>query len=246
MIGTPSNERQRRPKIRPEFQMMLDLGCARDEIYEITDEREFRHILGKSIPPSRSAAIEGAPERAPASEHHGPPDNDGCSAQIIAQMTATGIEAPPDRIIADGRIHRFASTPCRKSTTGWYIVHPDPVAPVWSFGDWRLGIKERGEGDPGRVLEPGEIAARKDRLQDLRIKVAADEQRFHAGAAIEARQRWDQCPPATAEHGYLRAKGIDPCDARVDGDSLVIPMRDITGKIWSLQEIAPDGRKHNQ
>lgn len=246
MIDTPPDERPRRPKVCPEFQLMLDLGCTQDEIHEITDEREFGRILRKSIPPSRSAAIEQAPERAPASEHQAPSENDGYSAQIIAQMTATGIEAPPDRIIADGKIHRFASMPGRKSTTGWYTVHSDPVAPVWWFGDWRLGIKERGEGDPGRILEPGEIAARKDRLQDLRTKVAAEEQRFHAGAAIEARQRWDRCPLATAEHGYLRAKAIDPCGARVDGDSLVIPMRDITGKIWSLQEIASDGRKHNQ
>jgi putative DNA primase/helicase len=172
--------------------------------------------------------------------------DDGYSAQIIAQMTAAGIEAPPDQIIADGRVHRFASTPGRNGNTGWYIVHPDPVASVWWFGDWRLGIKERHEGDPGRVLEPEEAAARKERLRDLRIKIAADEARFQAGAAIEARQRWDRCPPATAEHGYLKLKRIDPCGTRIDGDNLLVPMRDVDGKIWSLQEIAPDGRKHNQ
>ena len=68
---------------------------------------------------------------------------DSYSSQILAQMTAAGIEAPPDQIIADGKLHRFASSPGRKSSTGWYIVHHDPVAPVWLFGDWRLGIKQR-------------------------------------------------------------------------------------------------------
>jgi hypothetical protein len=67
-----------------------------------------------------------------------------------------------------------------------------------------------------------------------------------AGAAIDARQRWDRCRPADAAHPYLKSKGIDPCGTRVDGDKLLVPMRDIDGKLWSLQEIAPDGFKHNQ
>jgi putative DNA primase/helicase len=167
------------------------------------------------------------------------------TAQILAQMAAAGIEAPPDRIIADGKVHRFASTPGKAATT-WYIVHADPVAPVWWFGDWRTGVKERGEGDPGRVLELNEAAARKDRLRELQAKIKADEARFQAGAAIEARLRWDRCPPATGDHEYLRRKSIGANGARLDGEALLIAMRDAAGKIWSVQEIWPDGRKHNQ
>jgi phage/plasmid primase-like uncharacterized protein len=117
---------------------------------------------------------------------------------------------------------------------------------VWSFGDWRLGIKERGEGDPGRILTPQEIADRKQRLHDLRIRVAAEEAEFQAGAAILAHERWDRCPPAPPNHPYLKSKGIKPCGTRIDGDKLLVPMRDIDGKIWSIQEIAPDGFKNNQ
>src|SRR5712692_4533055 len=119
--------------------------------------------------------------------------------QIMAQMMAAGIETPPDSIIADGKVHRFTSTASRKGATGWYVVHPDPIAPVWWFGDWRLGIQERHDGAPGRVLEPEEVAARRERIRDLRAKSAAEEERFQAGATIEARQRWDRCGPATAE-----------------------------------------------
>src|SRR5215831_6977925 len=109
---------------------------------------------------------------------HPLPIADGYTAQIIAAMTTAGIEAPPDHIVADGKVHRFASTPGRKSATGWYIVHSDPVAPMWYFGDWRLGIKERGEGEPGRVLTSEEIAGRKKRLHELRARIAAEEERF--------------------------------------------------------------------
>ena len=173
-----------------------------------------------------------------------PPFTADYITQITAQMVAAGIVAPPE-IVADGKMHRFAPEPGR-SATGWYIVHPDPTAPVWSFGDWRLNIKERGEADPGRVLDPAEIADRKQRLRDLRAKIAAEEARFQAGAAIEARQRWDGCGPAPAMHGYLKSKGVDPCGTRMAGGNVLVPMRDIDGKLWSLQEVAADGRKHNQ
>jgi phage/plasmid primase-like uncharacterized protein len=165
--------------------------------------------------------------------------------ELEQRMLACGILTPPTEIVADGKIHRFVSAPDHKSATGWYIVHPDPIAATWAFGDFRLGIKERGEDDPDHVLEPDEIADRRQRLAELARKIAYEEQRFQAGAAIEAQERWDRCQPAIA-HAYLKSKGIDPCGTRIDGDRLLVPMRDITGKLWSLQEIAPDGFKHNQ
>jgi putative DNA primase/helicase len=170
---------------------------------------------------------------------------DDWRGELVAQMMAAGIEAPPEEIIADGEIHRFAPTPGRHDATGWYVVLPDAGGPVWRFGDWRTDIKERGE-HCGRVLDRKELAARRKRLETLQRKIAAEDDRFHAGAAIEARQRWDRSPPAPANHEYLRHKQIDPCGLRVDGANLLVPMRDIEGKLWSLQEIAPDGHKLNQ
>lgn len=81
------------------------------------------------------------------------------AARIAAQMTAAGIETPPDRIIADGRLHRFSSAPGRRNASGWYVVHDDPTGAVWFFGDWRPGIKANGEADPGRWLDTEEVRA---------------------------------------------------------------------------------------
>src|SRR5262249_51855870 len=100
-------------------------------------------------------------------------------SRITAQMETAGIEAPPDDIIADGTIHRFVSRRGTGKKNGWYVIYPDPVAPTWAFGDWSLGIKERGEGDPGHELTPEEAAARKRRLRELQEKVAAEEARAH-------------------------------------------------------------------
>jgi putative DNA primase/helicase len=167
-------------------------------------------------------------------------------AEVAQQMVQAGIEAPPERIIDDGQIHRFSATPGRNGASAWYVVSPGPGVALWWFGDFRTDTKGRGESDPRRDLDPAEQLARRKRLDDLRAKIAAEEARFQAGAAIEATQRWDRCPPATGEHGYLRAKEIDPCGLRLDGDNLLVPMRDVDGKLWSLQEIGPDGYKHNQ
>jgi putative DNA primase/helicase len=161
--------------------------------------------------------------------------------QIEAQMERAGIEEPPADIIPDGHIHRFG----RKGSS-WYVVHPDPIAPTWSFGDWRLSIKEHGEGNPGRTLTPKEIRDRKQRLHDLQIKIAAEKARFEAGAAMSAEERWERYPSAPPNHPYLKAKGVPPCGVRIDGRALLVPMRDVEGKLWSLQEIYPDGRKQNQ
>jgi putative DNA primase/helicase len=169
-------------------------------------------------------------------------------AQIREHMQTAGIEAPPDHIAADGKVHRFVSVHGRRSASGWYVVHDDCAGPVWFFGDWRLGISERGEGDPGRTLKPREAAARKARLKALQAKIRWEGQRFQAGAAIEAKERWERCAPAPSDHAYLRRKGINADGARFDFsmDALLIPMRDVDGKIWSIQEIWPDGRKYNQ
>jgi putative DNA primase/helicase len=170
----------------------------------------------------------------------------GIARDLSAQMIVAGIETPPAEFIADGEVHRFASTPGHKSATGWYIIHDDPAGAVWSFGDWRLGIRERGEGNTGRILAPEEAAERRQRIHELQIRVAAWKAELEAVAAIEAQERWDRARPAPPRHPYLESKGITPCGVRIEGNKLLVPMSDIDGKIWSIQTIGPDGFKSNQ
>lgn len=171
----------------------------------------------------------------------------GFAEHLAAEMRAAGIEAPPLTFVADGAIHRFASTPGH-GAAGWYVVHDDPAGPLWFFGDWRLGIRRKGNGDAsgGHSLTPEEIEERSQRLRDLQFKIAAENARFQAGAAIEARERWDRANPASAHHPYLKSKGVEPFGLQQEGDNILVAMRDIDGKIWSVQEIGPTGWKHNQ
>ena len=49
--------------------------------------------------------------------------------------------APPDTIIADGKIQRFSTNGKRGDDAGWYILHLDNI-PAGSFGNWREGCTE--------------------------------------------------------------------------------------------------------
>ena len=46
------------------------------------------------------------------------------------------------------------------------------------------------------------------------------------------------------EHPYLTQKQVLNHNLKIYGDKLVIPLTDLSGKIWSLQYIAPSGQKH--
>jgi phage/plasmid primase-like uncharacterized protein len=166
------------------------------------------------------------------------------SASIQAAMSAAGIESPPPEIVSDGKLHRFAPVQGRQAS-GWYVVHDDPSGTVCFFGDWRTGIKERCDS-AAATASPEEIAARDQRIREIQTRIAHEEDEFQAGAAMEAQERWDRCPPARKDHGYLKSKRIDPCGSRIDGGDLLIPMRDAFGKLWSIQEISADGHKRNQ
>ena len=64
-----------------------------------------------------------------------PPEQAFQSAIAAAGLT------PPDTIIADGKIHRFATNDRRGDDAGWYILHLDGIA-AGRFGNWREGRTE--------------------------------------------------------------------------------------------------------
>lgn len=60
--------------------------------------------------------------------------------------------------------------------------------------------------------------------------------------ASEVQAKWDSLSlePPNGVNRYLERKHIEAYGVRFDGENLVIPMRDMDGKIWSLQIIRPE------
>lgn len=97
--------------------------------------------------------------------------------------------------------------------------------------------------------------------QEERRKIhAAQEAIEEAEAAIRAQKRWSEAKPATDDHPYLKMKGVksyglrigpwwkrDPVtEAQIEfPNSLLLPLKDAYGKVWSLQGITEDGDKHH-
>lgn len=147
---------------------------------------------------------------------------------------------PPDPIIADGKLRRFASNGKQGDDAGWYVLHADDIA-AGSFGCWRSGLSQSWRADIGRSLSPAEEAAHRARLEALRREREADEARRRLEAQATAQRLLDQSGPC-AEHPYLTRKQIQAHGARRYKGSLLVQMR-AEGALHSLQFIDADGSK---
>lgn len=157
-------------------------------------------------------------------------------------MRAAGIE-PPQKIEADGRIHRFSTNGRWGDDAGWYVLYADNL-PAGAFGCWRSNISEKWRADFDGQLSPAEATAHQHRIEQIERQREADLALRQIKAAEAATKQWETTSLASENHQYLVEKGIKPCGARLHANGgLVIPMRNAKGEICSLQFIAPNGDK---
>lgn len=168
------------------------------------------------------------------------PHSDHLSAFRDAMAGAGFI--PPDDLSDDGKLHRFNPTGQRGDNAGWYVLHGDGV-PAGTFGNWRDDHTQNWCGKPDTSLTEAERAANLKRIAQVQAEREADTAQRHQLAAESARTLWMGATPATASHPYLVRKGIQAHGAKISGDGLLIPLRDTTGTLHSLQAIAPSGEK---
>lgn len=141
-----------------------------------------------------------------------------------------------EQIIGDGKFHRF-STGNKNDKNGWYIS----FGMAGAFGDWSRGITETWS------LKNEQLGTvDKERLIDQinKSKQAAEEERLrkYEETAVIAAEKWQNLSE-TGQSPYLIHKQVKAFGIRFGKDVTVIPIRDVTGKLWSLQWINPDGTK---
>ena len=95
---------------------------------------------------------------------------------------------------------------------------------------------------PQRELTPAEREAYKRRMDAMRQAHDTEQRARQEEAAILAGIRWADATLAT-EHPYLERKAVKAHGLKVEGSILLIPLRDSTGKLHSLQTIFADGTK---
>jgi phage/plasmid primase-like uncharacterized protein len=158
--------------------------------------------------------------------------------QEIAQAGLT----PPVPIIADGKLHRFASNGDRADDAGWYLYFPDEV-PAGAFGCWRTGLKQTWSSKADSMLTPAERARQRRRLDEARRQREQEERLRHAEAKKRAQTIWDQAASAPEDHPHLQRKGVQPHGVRVDDENRLLVPVTLNGTLCSLQFIDMIGGK---
>lgn len=146
-------------------------------------------------------------------------------------------------IIADGQLHRFHIEGDKPNTkNGWYVLYPDNI-PSGAYGNWKTGVTgkwcslRKDELRPHEYLEFLKKAANAQLMRDdLRKKEQHN-------ASLRAERIWSASQPTDPSHPYLVKKQIEPFSSREYKEMLILPIRDLDEKLWSLQFIKPDGEK---
>lgn len=165
------------------------------------------------------------------------------TAELLAAMHSCGLE-PPTPLEWRGEIVRFKLDAKDTNKSGWYVAYPDPPKSA-AFGSWKSGLKQTWSSD-----EPLPDDYDADELRrawaEKKAEREAEREAMWDAAAAECEAAWEAAEPASAEHPYLRSKGIDePMGLRQDGETLLIPMKgiDLGNPLRSLQTIDAEGSK---
>lgn len=150
--------------------------------------------------------------------------------------------SPPDKIVPDGRLHRFASNGERNDAAGWYVLHVDGL-PAGTFGCWRAGISRTWSKKTRQEMTAAERMALRERIRAAREERDAEARRLRAQAAEKANRILTTAPLADPDHEYLKRKGIEPHGARQHKNAVAIPLVNGDGAVVGLQFIGLAGSK---
>ena len=179
---------------------------------------------------------------APIKQHAAGASDAAVLDQFLAALVARNI-IPPQPIIADGRLHRCDAAGPRGRGDATYLLHLDGV-PSGGLENWRDGL---GWQTWCHNRSHALTFAERQALAHVSkaAKAARDEatrQRHDRARHIAARV-WAASPSAPPDHMYLARKGVESHGLHVFKGALVMPVRDLTGVMHSLQFIGPEGAK---
>ena len=141
-----------------------------------------------------------------------------------------------EKIIGDGAIHRF-STDKKGGKDGWYVFY----GLAGAFGDWSRDIHEKWS--LSNKIAPGlDKEQVYEQIDKAREAAEEEKQQKYEETAISVLQKWE----SYAEAGYspyLERKKVNPFGVRFHKECVIVPLKDVNGKHWSLQSIQPDGTK---
>ena len=148
-----------------------------------------------------------------------------------------------DKIIADGKLHRFHVEGDRPgSRNGWYVLFGGTI-PAGAYGSWKMGEKYSWCSKSQSKLSQEERAEYKRQMQKILAERDREQKNRHDIASQKALAIWQKSSIVRTDPPYLISKRVRSHGLRLYKSALVVPIRDCTGKLWSLQFIGDDGIK---
>ena len=89
---------------------------------------------------------------------------------------------------------------------------------------------------PHSASTKAQSAAYRAQIQLESIERAAERQRLREAVADACEKKWQRLS-SNAGNAYLERKAVSGHGVKYDGSDLIVPLRDVDGKIWSLQTI---------
>ncbi len=151
---------------------------------------------------------------------------------------------PKGAPIMDGRKHRVpVEGDKRGRLSGTYIGHLDGY-PAGYIHNFKTGDEIRWKASRAyREMTPEQRAQEQVRVDAERANRDSERQHRESVTAHRAVAIWNRARPARA-HPYLTSKGVGSYGLRQDArGNLLVPMRDVAGKLWGVQSISPEGGK---
>lgn len=143
-------------------------------------------------------------------------------------LTSHGLIGP---FIADGELHRCATRNKPRKENGWYIIYDEGKAA--HYGDWQNGDETIFWKAEGHTVSPSKGESLRNLREAEQLALADDAIAYYENAAT------------TGYSDYLARKNItSPHGLRFDGTTLIMPLQDAQGKIWSYQRIYANGDKY--
>ncbi len=142
--------------------------------------------------------------------------------------------------IMDGKIHRVpVEGKGPRSKDGAYVGYLDGN-PSGFIQNFSAGTKSTWTLS-GNTLTPEERAQMQAHVQLMKEQREAELAALNASVADKCVERWQRLQTVGLDgsgNEYLKRKGVLAVNVRQDGEKLVVPLRDIDGKLWSLQMVS--------
>jgi len=161
-------------------------------------------------------------------------------AEFGKAIKAAGLALDGEPVM-DGKLHRVSVADGKKGNRdGAYVGYLDGK-PSGFIQNYKTGQKENWTV-AGAQLSAEELAQLAAQAQVAKQQRAAELAEQHGKTAERSQAKWDRLAevPPSGDNAYLARKQVAAHGVKFDGEKAVVPVRDVNGKLWSLQSISPE------